>query len=247
MANCNCINTFFTLGGLVGFIMSLTMIRTCTTIQASFLAHDSYTNTTRCTYRNCIYDVKDYVGNIRPIYLHVQETDVCILCNTPQSTLSVRTFLLVVCGLAFVLGLTSCICSCATEEQHTLYRIQFIRRPIIAASDIRGNDTVINIGTNQSIVNVDLTNGTTNSRPAMELSGVSVTQNGKSKNQKMMKSQSGECMICLEYGKELVKLQRCDCAKGGYHENCLKEWLHHNNSCPVCRKFGHGDNITNNV
>lgn len=53
---------------------------------------------------------------------------------------------------------------------------------------------------------------------------------------KFDKCQSGECLICLEHGKELVKMHNCDCAKGGYHDTCLKSWLQHNNICPVCRK-----------
>lgn len=39
------------------------------------------------------------------------------------------------------------------------------------------------------------------------------------------------CSICLEDG-YMVKLS-CDHV---FHEDCIKKWLHHKNTCPLCRQ-----------
>lgn len=48
-----------------------------------------------------------------------------------------------------------------------------------------------------------------------------------------------ECIICMDISESenmLCKLKKCDCTEALYHESCLKNWLEHSMSCPLCRK-----------
>jgi hypothetical protein len=54
------------------------------------------------------------------------------------------------------------------------------------------------------------------------------------KNVKTTKLNTDEkCAICLiEFKKEGVRLSNCNHI---FHNDCLNEWLHYNNNCPLCR------------
>ncbi len=45
-----------------------------------------------------------------------------------------------------------------------------------------------------------------------------------------------DCSICLQKFNKSDKINILIC-KHQYHENCIKEWLVNNNSCPLCRSL----------
>jgi hypothetical protein len=54
------------------------------------------------------------------------------------------------------------------------------------------------------------------------------------KNIKKIKTNTEDnCPICLiAYDKEGIKLAKCQHV---FHNDCLNEWLHYNDNCPLCR------------
>lgn len=61
-----------------------------------------------------------------------------------------------------------------------------------------------------------------------------VIKKTSSKSIKTVKTKPDErCTICLiEFDKEGTKLNNCGHI---FHKDCLNEWLHYNDNCPLCR------------
>jgi hypothetical protein len=43
------------------------------------------------------------------------------------------------------------------------------------------------------------------------------------------------CTICLENFEPLSEVKQLPTCHHIFHRNCLTEWLHHHNNCPMCR------------
>lgn len=61
-----------------------------------------------------------------------------------------------------------------------------------------------------------------------------VLQKVDDKNIQTVKTDTDDkCPICLmNYNKEGIKLVKCQHV---FHNDCLNEWLHYNDNCPLCR------------
>lgn len=67
------------------------------------------------------------------------------------------------------------------------------------------------------------------------LSEETISKNLKTSNIQVVKDDEGEvCAVCQEEYKVKEMIGTLECGHR-YHENCIKEWLHQKNICPICK------------